>query len=174
MSNPIATAVLKSGLVSKEQLAEFRRWRAPIEIPEELPSAPKTLEEVAETIEEALVSQGYVLTKETDLNLVQQYLATQTQGVLHVEVEVTPEDVDALLSPLQTTADIPLSYGRTPTGEYILPYRGENISKEMTNGRTHLLVNGKRVFFSQADDRFYGDAKAFMVCTQSVVENADA
>lgn len=170
MSNPLADAAIKSGLIPAESLAEMQRWRAPIEIPEEIPEPPKDVEEAAEKIRNVLESQGYVLTKETDLNILQQYLSTQKSGKLHVEV---PQEAGEELA--TTTADFDVVYGKTLNGEYIFPWRGESLRDEMTNGLTYLEVVEhpafpNRVFFSDLREVFYGDVKAFIVCTLASVQ----
>lgn len=168
MSNPLAEAAIKTGLIPAETLEEFRRWRAPIDIPEEVPEPPKTLEEAAEGIRQVLESQGYVLTRETDLNVLQQYLSSQTDGTLHVEVPKEAGDEFTT-----TQADFEVVYGKSMTGEYIFPWQGDNICSEMTNGLTYLSDgNGMKVFFKEVREIFYGEVKAFMLCTVSVIDYA--
>lgn len=157
MSSPLTQAVLKSGLITEKQLAEFRRWGVPIELPEKLPPPPKTIEDAASAIEEALESEGLVMSRDTDLDILHHYLRTQRPGHLHVEIP--NEDVT-----LESSADIQVSFGCTPVGEYILPWNSESITSELTNGFTYLEVDGEKIFFESARDLFYGRHKAFIVC----------
>jgi hypothetical protein len=161
MSSPLTNAVLKSGLVSKNQLAEFRRWKVPIEVPENVPEAPKSIEEAGRAIEQALESEGLVISRDTDLNILQQYLHTQMAGVLHVEIptdDLTVEDAE----------DIDVMFGLTTLGEYIIPWRSESIEEALTNGFTYLTYgNGTftvRAVFTDSRELFYGQHKAFVVC----------
>lgn len=164
MTSPITTAVLKSGLIHPSYLNEFKRWGAPIEIPEDMPtSPPKTLDEAAVAIEEALQSEGQVLTRETDLEVLRQYLETQVSGVLHVEIDGESSS---------SFADIPVSFGLTRTCDYIIPYKSESILDEMTNGLTYLRGQGDggpKVFFSAVRELFFGETKTFMLCTPAEV-----
>jgi hypothetical protein len=159
--HPIATAVLKAGILPEETLAEFRRWGHQIELPTAPP--PRKPEEVVQAIEEALQEQGLVLTRETDLGAVNFYLQTSLPGVLHV---VLGEGDDTL------ETDIPCTFGVTPMGEYIIRWHSESIEEVMTNGRTHLLLDAKssdglpyKVFFNRMREVFFGDTKAFIICT---------
>ena len=162
--NPIASAVLKAGLVDQKMFDELKRWGSPIELPEVLPEPSKSLTEAAQIIEEALQSEGYVLTRETDLEILGQYMATQRTGKLHVEVVAVP---DMLVG---TEANFDISYGKTPLGEYIIGWRSESIKDEMTNGLTYLIEDGNHIFFKDVREVFYGDTKAFMICTLSTSE----
>jgi hypothetical protein len=75
-----------------------------------------------------------------------------------------------------TTADFSITYGRTAIGDYIIPWRSESIRQEMTNGMTYLTVEDppgalkNRVFFKDTREIYYGDTKAFMVCSPSMIE----
>ena len=42
----------------------------------------------------------------------------------------------------------------------------------LTNGRTYLVVDDTHVFFKDVRELFFGEQKAFMVCTPSTVEHA--
>jgi len=169
--NALAVAAVNAGLIDKVLLEEFRRWKAPIEIPDTLPDAPTTVEEAAAAIEEVLQSESFVLTRETDLEIFRQYMKTQTVGNLHVEIPVDPE---APLGLEVTTADFQITFGKTAIGEFIIPWRSESIRQEMTNGMTYLLEQGVhapyRVFFKDTREVYYGDTKAFMVCAASSIE----
>lgn len=171
--NPLAVAAVKAGLIDKVLLAEFKRWKAPIEIPDDVPDAPKTMEEAAAAIEEVLQSDVFVLTRETDLEIFRQYMTTQKLGSLHVEVPVDPT---APLGLEMTVAELTVTFGVTPMGEYIIPWRSDSIRQEMTNGMTYLIadqVARTRVFFKDLREVYYGDVKAFMVCSPSLIDTED-
>lgn len=170
MSTSLAIAALRAGLIAPHFLQEFRRWGAPIEVPENAPSSPpKTVEEAGSLIEETLQSEGYTIARETDLEALQQYLATQVQGTLHVEFfSDNPTE--------ETQADVEVSYGLTPLGEFILPWKGESIAGELTNGSCYLEgpnLPGVRAYFTNVRELFFGEQKAFMVCTAQVIGTGD-
>ncbi len=157
MTNPLADAALKAGLIPVDILNEMRRWRSPVEIPEEVPETPSSLEEASKAIQDVLESHGYILTRETDLHVLDQYLHTQKTALLHVE---TADEED-------THAEFSVVYGKTPIGAFIFPWQGDSLRPEMSNGRTYLLAEGVRYFFSEVREVFYGSVKAFMICTVS-------
>ena len=166
--NPLAVAAVNAGLIDKVLLNEFKRWKTPIEIPDDLPDPPTTMEEAAAAIEQVLQSDVFVLTRETDLEMFRQYMKTQTVGSLHVEIAANPNEPLGLEV---TVADVTVTYGRTTIGEYIILWRTESIRDEMTNGMTYLQEGASRIFFKDVREVFYGDAKAFMVCSPSSVES---
>lgn len=165
MTNPLAEAALRAGLIPPSTLMEFKRWNPGLEIPEDIPEEPASLEEAAATVRNVLEGQGLVLTKETDLSVLQRYLKTQQLGELHVE------------SDLDTKADFPVVYGTTATGEYILPYRGEDIRELLLNGSSYLRILAeddhsfdKLVYFKEVREVFFGDMKTFLICTLSLMD----
>jgi len=156
----IALAVVKSGLLPEEALAEFRRWGHDVETPPPLPKAP---EEIVNALEQALQDEGLVLTRETDLEAVNDYLKTQAQGTLYVVIE-DGGNVE--------TAGFPCTYGLTKMGEFIIRYHSESIEDVLTNGKSHLtfqspetLDHPVEVYFNRVREIFFGDTKAFIICT---------
>ncbi len=145
-------AVLRAGLVSPTQLDEFRRWNPNIAENAEPAPEPRPLEESAQIIAEALQSEGYVLLRETDLEALHQYIATTTRGRLHIEL------------PGQDPIEFEISFGKTKTGDFIIPWRGDNIYDALANGLTYLSVGEDQIFFSEVRELFYGEHKTFMVC----------
>jgi hypothetical protein len=157
--NPITEAVLKAGLVSPEMLREMRRF-SPV-LDEAETDAPADLETAARLVELALQSEQYVFIRETDLEVLHQYAMTTESGVLHVETD-------------SETVDVPVVYGRTPIGEFIVPWKSESIKELMTNGLTYLVTaTAQRVFFHDVRELHYGTHKAFMVCVPSMTESPD-
>lgn len=149
---PLASAILKSGILSDPILDEFRRWGHPIE--EEADRIVfSSAKDVVESIEQALQSEGLVIERVTDVNLINQYLQSMKIGELHVQIG-------------DQSGDFPVSYGRTPMGEYIIPFKGDNIVEEMTNGLSHLKdSDGNDIYFAAAREFFFGETKAFVVCS---------
>jgi hypothetical protein len=157
--NPIASIVVKAGILPEEITAEFRKWGLPI--PEDSGPPLTSAEAVVGAIEQAMQSEGYVLTRETDLEVLGQYLNTQKVGSMHLVAEDPEGDQEA---------EFQCTYGMTPLGEYIIPNRGESFVEFMTNGKTYLQTTEHRIFFADARDLFYGDNKAFIICVPSVKE----
>lgn len=155
--------ILKAGLLSPESLKELQRWKLPVGDPKMKNEydADLTPGALSRAIAGAIESEGYILTRETDLGAIPQYLQTARNAVLHVVLD----DGD--------DSDFEVRAGNTTTGEYILPWQSENITDLMTNGETYLRVDGKRIYFNQARELFYGLHKAFIVCTPSTVETND-
>ena len=155
--------ILRAGILSPSTLVEMQRWGLPVGDPKAREGGPAdmTPESLSQSIASAIEGEGYVLTRETDLGAVTQYLQTMKTAVLHV-----------LMSD-GSSSNIEVPVGKTPTGEWILPWREEDITDILTNGETYLRVDKKRVYFSQARELFYGQYKAFIVCTPSTVESHD-
>jgi hypothetical protein len=156
---PLTTAVLKAGVVSPDMLKELQRFNPALR-GEEAAETPVDLETAGNLIAAALNSEEYVLVRETDLEAVRQYLATMRDGCLHLDSG-------------QQDTDLDVSFGKTPLGEYIIAWTNDPIAEMMTNGLTYLVENGKRVFFKDVRELFFGDQKAFMICAPSSVEDHD-
>lgn len=147
-------AILRAGLVTENQLAEMKRWKSPSIDPEATVEELKPLEEAAELVADALQSEGYVLMRETDLEVVRQYIETSRRGSLYVLAGDGPGE--------QTEFEV--TYGKTSIGEYILAWRSESIKDLMTNGLTFLMDGPTQVFFKDVRELFFGKEKTFMVC----------
>lgn len=107
-------------------------------------------------MEEALQSEGLVLTRETDFAVIDHYLRSQLPATLHIVLESDEGDVET---------DVECTYGRTPMGEYIIRWYSESIEDVMTNGKTCLIVKDYPVYFSAMREAFFGETKAFIICT---------
>lgn len=155
----LAEILIRSGLVDGNSLAEFERWGMPL--PDEPSDDARPVlfpEEVVNGIEEALQNQGMVITRETDLEAIPQYLSSMQEAVLHVVIAEHQED-------------FAIHVGKNPRGEFLLPWRSDSITDVLTNGETYLLTGSRKVFFQEARELFYGETKAFVVCTPSGEED---
>jgi hypothetical protein len=123
---------------------------------------------VVQAIEEALQDEGLVLTRETDLEVINYFLSTAGRGILHIVMEAEGEE--------DQTADIECVYGMTALGEYIIQWRSDSIEDVMTNGKSYLqptpgpmrlVPEGDPVYFSRVREVFFGQTKAFVICTPS-------
>lgn len=160
---PIAFAVVRSGLVTKETMEEIRRWGLPVEllpVPEE--GILENPRQIVDLIQHALEDADQVKISETDLDLLTRYLdpAHRREGTLVVK--------DG-----QQKSTSKVLFSVTPLGEYAIPWMSESIADFMTNGQTYLrfkLDSGEssRVTFSDVREVFFGEQKAFMVCTPGV------
>lgn len=147
----LATAVLRSGIIPQPSLAEFKRWGFDFTADEQIPLT--TADAVVNALEVALQSEGLVVERVTDLDILNQYARTAMVGTLHVEIE-------------EQSAQFPVPYGVTLQKEYIIPWKGDNIFEEMVNGRTHLVLeSGQEVYFSHVRELFFSSQKTFMVCS---------
>lgn len=151
----LAKIAIEAGLVDGDALAEFKRWGHPDlavgEMPAMKPEKFNTMAKVISALDEALVSHGQVLVQETDLDIVRTYLQTQEQGMLHVETDT------------QMT-ELPVSYGVTKLGDYILPYKGEAIEDLLANGLSFLaLKDGFVVYFTDVRPVSLGEMKSFLI-----------
>ena len=161
-------AIARLGLIPEELLPQFYKWKLIEEVGPVEP--PATKEKLRDAIEALMVDDGMALVRETDLDIVKRYFATQKVGILSVVLGDPPQS-----SPVQ------VAYGMTLTGEYIFPWQGDDTSL-MVNGQTHLVtaqkhVSGERtfgtfqyVYFCDVKEVYFDNAKAFMVCTPSTVE----
>ena len=155
---PLTAAVVEAGLVSPNALAEMQRFRPSLE-QTLAPAEPLPLDEAAEQLSRAVQNDELVI-RETDLDAVPTYLRTQKQGMLHLEMVATEG---------HTTADFPVTYGRTRLGEFIIAWTNDSIMEAMTNGQTFLqLADGEAVYFDDVRELYYDETKAFMVCRKVV------
>jgi hypothetical protein len=161
MPNDVTRTVIESGLIEQDTLKELRHWGAPIPTctPTELPDPML----VPSLIEHAMQQEEYVTIKETDLEILQQYLKTQQPGLLYID----GSGVD------QQDSYIEVTFGRTLLGEYILPWQtGKDLVDLITLPSNFLLCQNPkvesgqatRVYFKDARDLYYGDQVAFVVC----------
>lgn len=161
--NSITRAIVRSGLIPTENLAEFRKWGLPIPKDEEIPPAPTDPEKLVQQLDQALQQEDMVIIRETDLNVVHTYLKTMKAGTLHL---VMDDDM--------VRGEFPVAYGVTETGEYIMPWQAEAIDDMMVNGLTYLLTTeDKKVYFNTVRELFFGTQKAFMLCKVSSIEESN-
>ena len=159
----LTAIILKSGILEENTLAEFRRWKLPLPEAEDTTNAllsdvKISPENLAQLLERAMQEEGYVLTRETDLDALPRFLNSMRPGVLHL---TTPDVIGA---------EIRVMVGKQVTGkltEYIIPWNADTITEWLMNGETYLEVEGKKVFFSSVRELFFGGTKAFLLCADS-------
>ena len=160
MTQPVTKAVVETGIVGGDALAQLQRWLQP-GLPLEVPDDGEPLVSavaVAQRIMEAVESEEAVEIRATDLDIVTQYLASRKKAKLHVP---NPEDPEK-------TVGIQVEYCRTRLGEVVIPWTSESINDTLLDERTYLKPVGEdRIYFADVRELFYGDHKAFMVCDPS-------
>lgn len=146
----LTKAVALSGALDEAMLRELAKWRLPVNVPEGEPySSP---DEAAESIQRALESEEQVELRATDLDVMKQYMTTQSKGKIHI---VTRQEVG--------TFDI--SFGKTKLGQYIIPWRSDPLIESLTNGESYILDNRKKVYLSDVRELYFGEQRAFIICT---------
>lgn len=152
----VTEAVLGTGLVEDMTMQELGRWGAPVmtsSIPMSLPQDP---EEAIGKIEESMQHPEMVTVRETDLEILQQYLTTQKEGTLSVE------------SIKGDSASWGVTFGRTLLGEYIIPmFERVNEANPVLDVLADCVVNlhiGKEVIpLGSPRELYYGMYKVFTV-----------
>jgi len=152
--------MIGSGILEESVLQEMLRWGAPLPPREESEETEAGLqvykpELFCQAIEKAIQEEGYLLTRETDLDLIPQYIASIRNGDIHLKYE-------------DQEGSYPTFYGMTPSGEYIIAWsKPEDITDVLTNGESFLESEGDKIYFSSLREHYYGKNKAFIVCTRS-------
>lgn len=152
MDGPQTRAVLESGIVPESDLAQLQRWKL---LPHDLqvPVKGLTADEILSKIREANNSVEAVEIRSTDLDILKEYMKGKVQGRLHLADDSGP-------------SSIKVDYAVLPSGNIVIPWQDENIADIMLSPETYLKpVGAKRIYFSDVDDLFFGEHKAFMVCT---------
>lgn len=155
MSRAVAKAVVEAGIVDQDALAQLQRWGFALDLQ---PGAEPIVSaaEVAQRILDAVGSDEEVELRSTDLDIIKDYISSRQKARLHVP---DPEDEDK-------TVGIPIEYCLTQMGEVIIPWTSESINDMLLDDRTYLKPTGQaRIYFSDVRELFYGDHKAFVVCT---------
>lgn len=164
MTTSVSKAVIESGLLPKRLLEEFRKWGSPLALPEDLADSEALVSlNVIRVIEEALEEEGYQITRETDLEALQQYLQTQKIGILSLGLEGERRDFQ-------------VAYGRlSGSNDILIPWRADGVQDVMTNGETYLKCTDEtgQVFyqyFQDVTELFFGEQKSFMRCSLGQLE----
>jgi hypothetical protein len=156
---PIANAIVRTGIVSKEVLAEMKRWGLPVDmISEEKVADIHEAQQVVNIIRDALESSDQVMVKGTDLDLLKSWLIPDNQR----EGRIFIKDEDNKTS-------FKIIFIRTPLKEFVIPFRSDSIIDLLTNGESHLKFtdddgNKQTVFFHSVREFYIGEKKAFMIC----------
>lgn len=166
----LATVLQQAGLISSDVVNEFRQWRRdPTEVsdtPEELTPIVATpeLTQFLRQLEEVLQSEGYVITRETDLDVLRHFVHKQEKADLYLsdkgvlqQVEKTPY--------CRNGASYVFACDPKDDGEFLY---------YMTNGESYLAVMKdekiEKVFFGDGTYLYLGKEKAFLSLQPSTKE----
>jgi hypothetical protein len=158
MDKPLTQAVLESGLVDSDTLTQLVRWRmlSADEVEDYAKNLANTPDSIVQKIHTALDSGDAVEVRDTDPDVIAHFLQTRRKAKLHVP----NPDAEG------KTLGIPVEYSVNKMGEYLIPWTSEGIRDLMLDELTYIKPVGEpRVYFADVRELFYGDHKAFMVCT---------
>lgn len=156
---PIATAIVRTGVVSKKALVEMQRWGLPVDlVAEERVIDIHEAQQVVNIIRDALEDSDQVMVRDTDLDLLKTWIDSnnQREGRLHIK------EGDQKTS-------FKVIFCRGPLKEFVIPYRSDSIIDLLTNGESYLKYtddegNKQTVYFSDVKEFYIGESKAFMIC----------
>ena len=161
MNSERRLAVLRAGIVPSDKVAELSRWNG-FEVPTGVGVEPNRKQALAD-IREAIESKETVEIRATDLDALRYYEANQKPARLYYSV---PADGDK-----RKTTFVNVQYAKTPIGNYMIPWTSEDIFDLMLDEGTYLKPNGEpRIYIADIAELFYGENKAFMVCTPAAGE----
>jgi hypothetical protein len=152
-------AVLKAGIVPDTVLPELERWG--MDLPTEV-EVETDRQRALENIRESLESPETVELRVTDLDALRDYKKNARPGRLYYSI---PDHSKADPRARKTTF-VDVTYAVTTIGNYLIPWTDEDIYDLMLDEGTYLKPAAQeRVYFSNVADLYYGEQKAFMVCT---------
>lgn len=157
MERPVAGAVIDTGIVDASDIEQLRQWGL-FTGEDAAPGKYKTAVEVINCIREALDSGETVELRRTDLDLAKEWLKDHRKGRLYMVPTGSTKPVS-----------ISIDYHKTRMGDYVIPWTSDSIFNLMVAETTYLVVDGKKIHFSDVEELFYGDSKAFMLCAPSRV-----
>lgn len=154
MSKEVAKAVVESGIVEEDAIAELQRWGYLKDI--EIGPNGVTGVDLARRILDAIESEEEVELRSTDLDIIKDYLSSHQRARLHVPAPGKPGQ----------TVGLQVEYSVTKMGEVVIPWTSDSINDQLLNDDTYLKpTGGARIYFADVRELFYGDRKAFVVCT---------
>jgi hypothetical protein len=156
MNQNLKLAVLRADIVPGEMVNELTRW-GNLEVPEKI-ELEQDLREALADIREAVESHDTVAVRMTDLNAIKLYEENQRSGRLYYSTG----------GPSPRTTFVDVTYAKTPIGNYIIPWTDQDsdIFDLMMDEGTYLKPAGEtRVHFANVDELYFGEQKAFMICT---------
>jgi hypothetical protein len=170
MSNHLLSAlVIRLGLVHPETIKETKSWGIFYDLDTDKTVKIDDPNQIAAIIQEAIESEDIVVSKLSDFDIVSRYLKTQVNGKLSLVVpgsDGLPSEATGASE--QQLAKFNVIFGRTISGEYIIPYRAESITELLLHPDSSLEYEengeGAKVHFKDVTDIYHGDTKIFLVC----------
>lgn len=155
----ISEVFSRIGVVDPHMLAELRRWGHPIPEATETTKAIVDLDSAVQAIREVVEGEEAILVRQTDMDVLKQYAATMRKGRLHLTVR-------GLRGDEINQGDFEVTFGRTRLGgDYIIPWDSESVEEFMLDEGTYLQDGKRRIRFESVKELFFGDTRAFMICT---------
>jgi predicted transcriptional regulator len=159
MDKPLTKAIIETGLVDEHNIEQLRRWGLLTTVAEV--QNYKDPEVIIQRIREAIEGEDAVELRDTDLDLIKEFLAHKEKGKLCVPVS---EEEDKKI------VSLPVEYCATELGEIVIPWASEGIEDLLLHPKTHMkLSGGEKITFSSVREIFYDRRKAFVVCSPSKV-----
>lgn len=165
MSNDTKSAILRAGIIPKENLLEMERWGVSIPDAGEInPDKRDALEDIRESIE----SKDVVEYRVTSLDELKAYETNKQIGRLYYSVP----DNSTYNQKKSKTTFIKINYAKTAAGFYLIPWSSEDIFDLMVDPGTYLKpADEERVHFKDVTSLFYGDKKTFMLCRPATAKD---
>lgn len=165
----IALAAIRAGIIDASVVSQMKRWGT---IPRELDTSVVADTDAAlEGIQYALEAEEQVRLQSTDLDILKEWLnvSNQRKGQLVI--------VDTVTGAKATKTVTFATRSRLQDVQYVIPWVSDSVVDTLTNGKTYLRYtsgdNNVKVFFSEIAELFFGEVKAFMLCT-GIVEESNA
>lgn len=156
----LAIAAIRSGIIDESTINQFKRWGV---VDRDLDtSIIEDPDDAIEGIQFALESEEQVRLQSTDLDLLKFYLDKNNQR----KGQMVVHNADASKRAVRTVTYAVRARGKE--NQYIIPWVSDSIEDTLTNGKSYLrFVDGEkstRVYFTNIEELYFGEVKAFMVC----------
>lgn len=152
MSHESKTAILQAGIIPESSVEELARWG--LDVP--LTTIEENQRLALENIREAIESRDMVEVRITDVNALMNYKENHRPGRLYFSVK---------RGQAMKTSFVDVTFVKTETGDYLIPWAHEDIFDLMLAETTYLKPVGEaRVHFVDVSPLYYGERKFFMVC----------
>lgn len=152
MDHPKSKAVLELDIADPNSISQLRMWGYLPDVPLDPP--PEDAEEAVARLREAIESHDAVEVRDTDLDIISQFLSTKQPARLYVP---KPDG--------EGVVGIAVEYCKTQLGEIVIPWTSESITDLLVGAGAYLKPKGQpKIYFADTRDLFFGGKKAFVVC----------
>ena len=156
MTGEKTLSILKAGIVPEGVVQEVSRWGGdlPVVTPVDDPR------EALELIREAVEGPDAVEIRQTDLDALNTWQTNKTKGRLYFTEGLKGK-----------TTFVEVEYACDKPGNYLIPWRDDDISELMLDHSTYLKpMGGGRVHFMDVKSLHFGENKVFMSAVPSPTE----